>query len=235
MQHREINFVAGVETLHGTLDIAENDVLPRVLSLHGAGPSNRARARYITEYLAQNGISSVRFDFSGHGNSSGQLKDSTLAKRLNEARAAVKFLDKHALSPKTLIGTSMGGHVAARLTAELTIANLILFCPAAYAAEAEELPFGSGFTEVIRRPNSFNTSLVFECLRTFSGNLLIVFGDADEIIPGPIVEHFLSSAAQANTRVLLRIKNAPHQIHGWLNKNDEQKKLVLRQILSLIS
>jgi alpha-beta hydrolase superfamily lysophospholipase len=230
MQHREIEFSVDGETIRGTLDIADGVPKPTVLSLHGAGPSNRARAGYITEFLALRGVSSVRFDFSGHGESSGQLKGSSLENRLAQARAAARFLDQEESGQLTLIGTSMGGHVAARLCAEVRFANLVLFCPAAYAAEAESLAFGDAFSEAIRKPNSYMSSLAFRDIGKFDGNVVVVIGDSDEVIPGQVVDAFLDSAKRARTRILIRIKGAPHQIHGWLEKNGTSKSLVLEQI-----
>jgi pimeloyl-ACP methyl ester carboxylesterase len=228
MLHKEIDFEVGDEHLRGTFDLAESDEKPIVLSLHGAGPSNRARAGYITERLCKSGVSSFRFDFSGHGDSSGTMAESSLAKRLTQARAAARFLDPN--RKPILIGTSMGAHLAARLATEVEARSLILFCPAAYAAEAENVSFGSGFTELIRTPNSFRDSLAFAGVREFHGDCLIIIGDSDEIIPRPVLDAYYENASTARSRTLTKIKGAPHAIHAWIDKEPVAKEVVLRAV-----
>src|SRR5258708_187910 len=47
--------------------------LPTVLSLHGAGAAVRQRVFYLADALADLGLGTFSFDFSGHGESSGNL------------------------------------------------------------------------------------------------------------------------------------------------------------------
>ncbi len=54
----------GAHTLIG--DILSNNSMSRVLVLHGAGKSDRARFRPLRERLFAEGISSAAFDFVGH-------------------------------------------------------------------------------------------------------------------------------------------------------------------------
>jgi pimeloyl-ACP methyl ester carboxylesterase len=228
MMHREIQFEAGNEVLKGTLDLASPNAKPTVLSLHGAGPSNRVRAAYITERLCGLGVSSFRFDFSGHGDSSGTMAESSLTKRLAQAKAASQFLDLN--RKPILIGSSMGAHIAARLAKTLDAQTLILFCPAAYGAETENVQFGSGFSELIRRPGSYQNSLALADMRQFRGDCLIIIGDCDEIIPGPVLDGYFESSSQARSRTLTKIRGAPHAIHAWLDKDSSAREVVLRAV-----
>ena len=156
------------------------------------------------------------------------MAESSLATRLAQARAAANFLDPS--RKPILIGSSMGAHVAARLAKEVEAQSLVLFCPAAYSAEAEDVPFGNGFTEIIRRPNSFRDSPAFADLREFRGDFLIIIGDCDEIIPKGVLEAYFENASEARSRTLTKIKGAPHAIHAWVDTRPAAKEVVLRAI-----
>lgn len=90
---KEVAFRSGDNTLKGTIVRHNEKSMPTVLSLHGAGKADRNRIRYLLERLAELGMSSFCFDFSGHGESTGTLKESSLGRRRQEVRAAYQFLD----------------------------------------------------------------------------------------------------------------------------------------------
>ncbi|MFS8114490.1 alpha/beta hydrolase [Rhizobium jaguaris] len=80
------------------------------------------------------GLSCIRFDYSGHGQSGGRFTDGTISRWLEEALAVID----HA-KPKriVLVGSSMGGWIALRLIQELrkrkktpAIKGLVLIAPA---------------------------------------------------------------------------------------------------------
>ena len=102
-------------------------------------------------------------------------------KRMLEASAVATELDRTAAP--VLIGTSMGGHLAARLSEELRPSHLILFCPAAYGAATETITFGPAFTEALRRPGSYHDSRAYSAISHYAGRLTIIIGAEDEIIP----------------------------------------------------
>ena len=125
------------------------------LSLHGAGPAGRERISYLAEHLASTGSSLFCFDFAGHGESTGQLTESSLSRRSYQAAAALRVIDRR---PTVLIGTSMGGHVAASVLTATAPDFLVLFCPALYGDDSTDLPFDEQFTAAIRKPSSFEHS-----------------------------------------------------------------------------
>ena len=202
---------------------------PTIFSLHGGGPSNRVRASYIAEEFCRHGKSTLRFDFSGQGDSSGLMAESSLQKRRMEALAIAKHLQPEGT---VVIGTSMGAHIACRLTSFMPISHLVLFCPAAYGAAAETAAFGSDFTSIIRQPQSYLDSLAWSDLSTFKGHAAIIIGNEDAIIPGEVVELYQGSLKQAASLVTLNIGNCPHNIHDWLGQNPAQQRMVLDFLMS---
>ena len=80
------------------------------------------------------GTSFLRFDYSGHGQSSGHYTEGTISRWLEEAMAVI---DRFARGRLILVGSSMGGWVALRLVEEFRkrgetarIGGLVLIAPA---------------------------------------------------------------------------------------------------------
>src|SRR4051812_31778357 len=57
--------------------------------LHGAGQAHRGRFYEIAEALLARGVGVVVFDFSGHGESSGQSSELSLRRRFLQAQAVI--------------------------------------------------------------------------------------------------------------------------------------------------
>jgi pimeloyl-ACP methyl ester carboxylesterase len=228
MLSQDFTFQVGLNRLTGTIDQPEPPVPVRWLSLHGAGTAHRGLVHYLAEHLTAHGQALLRFDFSGHGDSAGKLPDSTLTQRLAEAKAALQFMDTS--SGISLIGSSMGGHIAARLTQHVAVKHLILFYPAAYTRAAETLPFTEQFSAAIRVPGSYHDALAYAALQTFTGHLTIIIGSEDTVIPPEVIERYLQACPHAQSHRLLTIPGAPHRVHGWLDAHPALKATVLAAV-----
>ncbi len=222
---------AGQERLAGTKVLASSAISPEVLSFHGSGAAaNRSRVRYILDYLASRGMSSLCFDFSGHGESTGRIEQGTLATRRKEAEAAAELLNP-GVSP-VLIGTSMGGYIAALLAPVIQPRSLILFCPAAYSAETMHLRFDENFTSITRRPGAYINSPAFQGLRSYRGKLLIVAGGKDAIIPREVIALYEESAPLTRFKETLWLEESDHKIHSWLADHLPERTAVLEKVLA---
>jgi len=96
------------------------------------------KARELDAYAQARGRACVRFDYSGHGESSGDFKDGTIGAWLEESLAAMEACCD---GPQILIGSSMGGWMAllaaramrqaqAKGSARAALAGLVLIAPA---------------------------------------------------------------------------------------------------------
>ena len=121
--------------------------------------------------------------------------------------------------PVTVMGSSMGGHLACRLLEHIPVANLIAQVPAAYSAQAENLIFNEAFTAALKAPRSWNDSLIWPQLKSFKGNFLLISAGQDKIIPQDILNSYWSNACNAQKRTHLHLPNAEHSLAPWLNKN----------------
>jgi len=193
MSYEEVKINSGGNSLVGGLCLVDQ---PKggVLFISGGGTQPHRLFREWQERLAAAGYSSLAFDFPGVGDSPGELADSSLNSRLADSERALAYLAERAgLGERRVIvcGRSMGGPLALRLAAEYQLAKTILLFPAAYAAEAYGQRFGDGFTEILRRQNSWAGSPDFDLAEKLPGELLVVYGDADPIIPRPIQDRYL--------------------------------------------
>ena len=67
------------------------------------------KATALNNWTESNGINYLRFDYSGHGQSSGYFGKGTLSKWLNEAKF---FFENFKSKKNIIIGSSMGGWIA---------------------------------------------------------------------------------------------------------------------------
>ncbi|MFC5069500.1 alpha/beta hydrolase [Flaviflagellibacter deserti] len=91
------------------------------------------KASFITEWGKNAGRATLRFDYSGHGESEGRFEDGTISHWLEDALTVVRA---HAGEAPILVGSSMGGWIsllAARILAAegRTLSGLVLIAPAA--------------------------------------------------------------------------------------------------------
>ena len=94
------------------------------------------KAAALAAWAAERDLAMTRFDYSGHGRSSGRFEDAVVGDWLEEARAVFTRITR---GPQILVGSSTGGHVALLLLRELLatapeeaarIAALVLIAPA---------------------------------------------------------------------------------------------------------
>ncbi len=99
----------------GTLHVADG---PRVLSRWGVVVchgmlSSRSSSKHtgLCQALERQGLTALRFDFSGRGESEGRTEDLTYEGQVSDLEAACAALAYYA-EPVALVGSSMGGAVA---------------------------------------------------------------------------------------------------------------------------
>ncbi|MDO8881622.1 carboxylesterase [Pseudotabrizicola sp.] len=74
------------------------------------------KALFLQDWAAQQGRAFLRFDYSGHGQSSGDFLDGAIGDWLEDALAAITQLTA---GPQILVGSSMGGWVSLLVAKEI--------------------------------------------------------------------------------------------------------------------
>lgn len=219
---------------------AKNNKYPGVVLYHGF-TGNRMEPGFMfvrfSRLLMQHGIASVRFDFWGSGESSGDFDKMTLSGELEDAGDILNYFSSREEIDKDkvfILGLSMGGTVAG-YTAGLhnnDVKGLILWAPAGdmknRLAEREEmlakeafkgnpmdmegLVVGMQFIEDIKSLNVFDTTAKYR------GDVLIIHGTEDKSVPPKVSKHY--SEIFGNRASLEFIEGANHTYQGseWISR-----------------
>ncbi len=200
-----------------------------------------SKATALGELARMTNRSAVRFDYSGHGRSSGEFTEGTIGKWLREALAVFRGV---ARGPRILIGSSMGGWLALLLARELArhapdeaarVKGMILMAPAAdmtkdlmwdkFPPEAREEIMEKGQITVPSEYGDEPYILTRELIEEGKNHLLldegfearcpvrILQGDADKDVPW---EHGLKvyKAVSGEDVTFTLIKGADHRLSG---------------------
>lgn len=214
---------------------------PLVLLLHGHGGTRHEAGGFtaLAEQLAIAGVSSIRMDFAGCGDSTEPWRNNTLYSQLADVRAAKRWALANIPVVKDrvgLLGFSMGGRIALTLVgSDPDVTALALWAPSAAPGVTGLVElFGGkqGYQEMRDRASArgfarFTTAWGqqqelsrgwFEALegsqplvdaRYFEGDLLVLYGDQDEVVPPAEALSVVAGLTFASTRVH-RIAGADH-------------------------
>ncbi|MDT7844834.1 alpha/beta fold hydrolase [Streptomyces justiciae] len=196
--------------------------------LHGAGNGSKERLTPVLEEFAGRGCGVLALDFSGHGESSGELAELSLRRRFEQA-AAVIDARVPAGDPLILIGFSMSGQTVADLVRHYgrRVSAIGLCSPAVYAAEAWEVPFGDGdgrFSEIIRTPDSWREAPALDVLRTYEGRAVLAVPRHDPVIPAAVTEAVQDALTARSQFTRLEFPDAGHRLGVWLHDHPDDRR-----------
>jgi uncharacterized protein len=176
--------------------------------------------------LAQAGITSLRFDFYGSGESDGDFREVTLRSEISDARAAVEFFRKQrGIDPKRvgLLGISLGGLIAAVLSRAEHARAIVLWSALAHterlrtlaATSVKPVPGSQGAVEYDARevsPHFLDDALKsdpLDSIARFKGPTLIIHPEKDESVPVFHAEDYYRAAAAVKKELVI-IPGADH-------------------------
>jgi alpha-beta hydrolase superfamily lysophospholipase len=219
-------FQAGPFRLAATV-IGGAGAQPSLLTLAGLGAlAKRATVHYLMEDLAQRGLVSMSFDFSGNGDSEGVFEDGSLRRRERETLAAAGLLAPH--KPPVLLGTSMGSYLAACVAPVLKPRALVLFCPSAYPDYVLDVKFDGN----LARSGAYPNSPAFAAIASFTGDLLIIGGSHDHVVPREVLQHYMDCATRARSKELVWL-DCDHFIHRWLPQQAGLREDIVARIAAI--
>ena len=86
---------------------------------------NIKSASIISDTLAQHGIATLRFDFTGLGSSQGDFSDSSFTTNINDLIDAAEYLQEAHQAPQLLVGHSLGGTAILAAAAQIPSAKAV--------------------------------------------------------------------------------------------------------------
>ncbi|MDX3243768.1 alpha/beta hydrolase [Streptomyces sp. ME18-1-4] len=204
--------------------------------LHGAGSGSKERLLPLLREFTAQGCRVLAFDFSGHGESTGVLRELSLRRRFEQASSVI---DAHvpAHAPLALVGFSMSGQTVADLAAEYgpRVTALGLCSPAVYSAQAWEVPFGEGdgeFSAIIRRPGSWREAPALDVLRAYEGRAVLAVPGTDAVIP-PEVTAAVQDALTARARYTrFELPDAGHRLGLWFHDHADDRREFVTSLLN---
>ncbi|PTH88537.1 aminoglycoside phosphotransferase [Streptomyces sp. A244] len=228
--------VVGGERLSGLAGGGSRPARAAVVLLHGAGTGSKERLTPLLTEFAAHGCHALAFDFSGHGESTGLLRELSLRRRFEQA---VSVIDARVPgdAPLVLVGFSMSGQTVADLVGHYgdRVAALGLCAPAVYGAEAWDVPFGAGdgrFSEIIRRPGSWRAAPALDVLRAFEGRAVLVVPGTDEVIPPAVTEAFSEALARRAQFTHWELPDAEHRLGPWFRDHPEDRRAFVTAVLT---
>src|SRR3989344_3234433 len=111
MFRQERNFKNSRELKLSAIFEGENRDAPVVVMCHGfhSSKDNPITSRTLAQKLVENGLSVLRFDFTGHGQSEGNIDEITPLYGLDDLKSTIKTLGKKKIA---IYGSSFGGYIA---------------------------------------------------------------------------------------------------------------------------
>jgi pimeloyl-ACP methyl ester carboxylesterase len=210
--------------------------------LHGAGTGCKKRLLPLLGEFVARGCRGITFDFSGHGESTGALRELSLRRRFEQAVAVIDDRTP-ATDPLVLVGFSMSGQTVADLVRHYgdRVTAIALCAPAVYAAGAWSLPFGDGsgggaeagaFSTLIRTPGSWRDAPALDVLRAYDGRAVLAVPGTDAVIP-PEVTAAVTAALTTNARFTrLELPDADHSLGTWLRDHEEDRRRLVDAVLA---
>ena len=233
---------------------------PVVVLSHGFGVDKNEVGDFfvkLSENLSENGIFCIRFDFSGWGNSKGELSGTCIESQLNDLNSVINYLISSQLidiNNINLCGFSLGAAISTLCTKNNKIKNLALISPVGNLLEDFKLALGDSFfeqleslqnNEPIHIPlpwrddvtlskkffNSLSDYDTYEILRDFSGNIFSIAGEND--FSAHHVKYFKDNCKGRNNHHEI-IKNQDHTFNAY-NQNSKIDEIVEKTSQWLIS
>ncbi len=199
--------------------------------------------RQASNELASEGVLALRFDFSGNGQSEGEFSASNYSKQIAEMQTAADVIAEKGARWIGLAGHSMGAVIAVLTAAQtrsvkavctlagrLSGLNATHFFGKKQLKELEDtgrVSFSSRgrslqlSTEFFADANQYNLPETVKSLRT---PLMVVHGDADEIIP--VQDAYLAKTLNPEYTELVVIPGADHMFSAEMHRSRTSKLVV---------
>lgn len=234
----KLNLKSGNQNLSANLIKPENfrKPLPSLIFIHGWKSNQTGNIKRAVE-IVKLGFVCLTLDLRGHGESNGNVEEFSRGDHLEDIETAYKYLrDLKEVNPNKIgiIGSSYGAYLAAVAINFLEFEWLVLRVPALYFNDKFNIPTGKLIKE---DRNAFTTSgltpknsLALKGVANFSGDILIIESEKDEIIPHSVIENYLNSISDKRKLTYKIIKNARHSLTD--EKLDKEYVALLKRWLS---
>ena len=227
---------------------------------HGGHRHEQGSFTRVAEELARRGVASIRMDFPGCGDSTESFANNNLSNMLEDMRVSRDFARARSeVDPDRtgLFGWSMGGRLAV-LTAAADesysvvatwapgvtngAGSMIDFVggPDAYA-EMKAIAATDGFVPFttswgqdqqlgLRFFTDLEESAPLDAIKSYTGPLLVLYGDQDDVVLPEVAEALVSAATSSSEVVRHVIEGADHGLGVFSNEPDYTQEAVMTTV-----
>ncbi|MEM7282924.1 MAG: alpha/beta fold hydrolase [Pseudomonadota bacterium] len=226
---------------------------------HEAGGFTR-----VAEGLARQGIASIRMDFPGCGDSEEPFSKNNLSNMLLDVKAAQSYALKSGNIDTTrigLVGFSMGGRLAMLLTQEGgDYAALAMWAPSAVNGAGDMVKYLGGPAKYESMKNQAKTegfapyttfwgqkqqlglqwfldmenSRPLDAVQEFKGDIFVLYGDKDVVIPPRVSELVLTNAKNADIVKRYVVVGADHGLGLFNDDHNSSRQAVDETVRFLV-
>ena len=213
---------------------------PIIILSHGFDSSKESGTiKKLQERFNEQGISTFRFDFLGHGESDGNLEDLTISESIDDIERAINYLKQQGYTKIGLFGTSFAG-TACLIVSSKNPDLIVLLLKSPVSNAAEIVQARKNFEEwqqrgykIYKSKNGIEVKLTFDLYKDYLKHdgyeaakkikipTLIVHGNKDQAIP---IDQSTKTANLINNCKLEIIQGADHV---YSNPEDSEKALNL--------
>ncbi len=164
----------------------------------------------LADQLHRQGIATLEFDFNGHGKSEGRFSEMTIPNEIEDLEQVLAYAqDLRFVDDIALVGHSQGAVVAAMVAGKHPddIKALVLLAPASSVRDdivrgnlfgidfdpldmPDSLVLNNGISLGYRYLKTASTLPIFETAAHYHGNVCIIHGNGDRLVPYTCSEHF---------------------------------------------
>ena len=207
MFRQERNFKNSRELKLSAIFEGENRDAPVVVMCHGfhSSKDNPITSRTLAQKLVENGLSVLRFDFTGHGQSEGDIDEVTPLMGLDDLKCAIKTLNNQNFA---LYGSSFGGYISLLYASQNPVLTLALKAP---VSDWCQVQISKGRGERFYQETK-NIS-IYQKAKNIKAPTLITHGDKDDVVPIEQSQKLIK-ALRSKIKTLEIIRGANHDIRG---------------------
>lgn len=215
-------FVLSVEGINisGVIHFPRQSSPAFVITCHGLFSSKQSdKFIAIAEHFSNAGLAVVRFDFSGCGESSGNIEDTTVSKRLKQLEDIVRFSQDHPGLGTVfgILGSSLGGYLALLYASKKPVNALSVWAaPYDLKETAENIPeedLAVLKEEFFVDAEKYSLSSILSKINT----LQVIQGKKDDVVPWNHAKKIFSLAK--NPKELKIFPGADHTIKDVYDRN----------------
>lgn len=248
MEEQSITFSRETLTLQGLLHTPKKEKFDLAILIYGfAGHMNNSPCSLLpdlAEKLWQKDIATLRFDFSGHGDSDGSIDDMNMFSQIEDAAAALEYARKlSGVQNIYLIGHSQGGVITSMLAGYYSdiIAREVLINPAATLVDdarigtcwgvdydSNHIPDKIELEPFTLKSFYFRTAKflnIYDVAKAFNKPALILCGSEDEIVNNYASRHYHAELSN----------NEYHVLTGGNHNMDKTRNQVNELVLNFLS